>query len=421
MGTVTFSERLLMNKRQFLFASMGLGAYWLPFSTRAQDRWGESRGFPTGWGMPGQQQKWEGYTEYHVGNFSGGIESMLAHQKIRASSQPLLFKDAKRKIKLNFSMDASDFAAKYNRSGLLIARNGEIWHEEYRFKRNAEMRFFGWSMTKSILGLLTGIALEQRKLESVDDRLDKYVPQLGGHSFADITLRNLLNMTSGINICESFCSPNNGFERYGFSQIGYSPRRGEGTDQIKALLDFKWGRSESQGTKFNYTDINPVLVAWVLETVYRQPLALIAEQQLWQPMGAAADATWLTDSKGFTFSGAGVSATLQDWARVGMLVANDGNLNGRKIVPKAWIEDTAKHTDNDQASRFDVARPGRAYKNFFWHHIADGGMLRMAGAYSQNVLIDRKSKTILVQTGVSNEDGADEMMRALFLSACDQS
>ena len=409
-----------MNKRRFIFATLGLGSSFVPFGSWAQDRWGESRGYPTGWGLPGQQQKWEGYAEYHVGNFSGGIESMLAHQKIRASSQPLLLKEAKRKVKLNFFMDASDFAAKYNRSGLLIARNGEIWHEEYRFKRSAEMRFFGWSMTKSIVGLLTGIALAQNKLESVDDRLDKYVPQLAGHTFADITLRNLLNMSSGINICESFCSPNNGFERYGFSQIGYSPRRGEGTDQIKGILDFKWGRSEPQGTKFNYTDINPVLVAWVLETVYQQPLALIAEQQLWQPMGAAADATWLTDAKGFTFSGAGYSATLRDWARVGMLVANEGNLNGRQIVPQSWIEDTATHSDKDQASRFNVARPGRGYKNFFWHHTSDGRMLRMAGAMSQNVLLDRNSKTVLVQTGISNEEGADEMMRALFASACSQ-
>jgi CubicO group peptidase (beta-lactamase class C family) len=410
-----------MNKRQFLLAIFGLGSSCMTTASFAQDRWGESRGFPTGWGLPGQQQKWEGYSEYHVGNFSGGIESMLAHQKIRASTQPLELKEAKRKIRINLFMDASDFAFKYNRSGLLIARKGEIWHEEYRFKRNADMRFFGWSMTKSIVGLLTGIALEQKKIESVDDRLDKYIPQLVGHQFADITLRNLLNMTSGINICEAFCSPSNGFERYGYSQIGYSPRRGEGTDQIKALLDFKWGRSEPQGAKFNYTDINPVMVAWALETVYQQPLALIAEQQLWQPMGAAADATWLTDAKGFTFSGAGFSATLQDWARLGMLVANDGNLNGRQIVPKSWIEDTARHTDKDQASRFNVARPGRAYKNFFWHHTADGGMLRMAGALSQSVLLDRKTKTILVQTGVSDENGADEMMRTLFASACEQS
>jgi Beta-lactamase len=403
-----------MNKRHFLISSIAT----LSTPLWAQDKWGESKGFPTGWGPAGERQKWEGYTEYHVGNFSGGIETMLAYQTIRASSQPSPFKEAKRKVKANFLMDASDYAAKFNRPGLLIARQNEIWHEEYRFKRAAEMRFFGWSMTKSILGILAGIAFDQKKLASLDDRIDKYVPQLQGHVFADITLRNLLNMTSGINICEAFCNPENGFERYGYSQIGYSPRRGQDTDQIKGVLNFKWGRSEPQGEKFNYTEINPLLVAWALESTYQMPLHLIAQNYLWHPMGAAADATWLTDSKGFTFSGAGVSATLQDWARFGMMVANEGNFNGTQIVSKNWIEETSRHGLQDQAARFNAARPGRGYRNFFWHHSADGRALRMAGAQSQNVLIDKQSKTVLVQAGIGPENGADELMFALFASAC---
>ncbi len=403
-----------MKKRHFLISSFAT----MTTPLWAQDKWGESKGFPVGWGPAGELQKWEGYSAYHVGNFSGGIETMLAHQTLRASSQPFQFTEAKRKVKVNFLMDASDYAAKFNRPGLLIARNNEIWHEEYRFKRTAEMRFFGWSMTKSILGLLAGIAFDQKKFESLDDRIDKYVPQLQSHVFADITLRNLLNMTSGINICEAFCSPNNGFERYGFSQIGYSPRRGHGTDQINAILNFKWGRSEPQGEIFNYTEINPLLVAWALESVYQLPLHLIAEKQLWQPMGAATDATWLTDSKGFTFSGAGVSATLKDWARLGMMVANDGRFNGTQIVSKTWFDEISRHSKQDQASRFNVARPGRGYRNFFWHHNADGSVLRMAGAHAQNILIDKKTKTVLVQTGVGPEQGADEIMSALFASAC---
>lgn len=403
-----------MNKRIFLISSLAT----LAKSLWAQDKWGESKGFPSGWGPAGERQKWEGYTEYHVGNFSGGIEAMLAHQTIRASSQPYPFKDAHRKVKANLFMDASGYAAKFNRPGLLIARQNEIWHEEYRFKRSPNMRFFGWSMTKSIVGVLTGIAFDHQKLQSLDDRIDKYVPQLQGHVFADLTLRNLLNMTSGINICEAFCSPENGFERYGYSQIGYSPRRGQDTDQIQGVMNFKWGRSEPQGEKFNYTDINPVLIAWVLESVYQMPLHSIAEKHLWHPMGAASDATWLTDSKGFTFSGAGVSATLQDWARFGMMVANEGFFNGTQIVSKSWIDETSRHSSLDQAARFNTARPGRGYRNFFWHHSADGNVLRMAGAQAQNVLIDKKSKTVLVQAGIGQENGADELMATLFASAC---
>ena len=405
-----------MKKRDFLVGSFATvcSPIW------AQNKWGESSGYPIGWGPDGAQQKWEGYPEYHVGNFSGGIESMLPHRKISANANKSNFVNAKRKIKLNFLMDASDYASRYNRSAILIARNNEIWHEEYRYKRTNDMRFFGWSMTKSILGLLEGIAFDQKKIESLDDRIDKYVPQLIGHPFNDITIRNLLNMSSGIDICESFCSPNNGFERYGYSQIGYSPRRGMDTDQRRGIMTFKWGRNETQGQKFNYTDLNPVLMAWVLVYVYQMPLHQIAEQNLWHPMGASSDATWLTDSRGFAFAGAGFSATLQDWARVGMLVANEGSANGKQIVSKSWIDETSMHGEKDQVSRFNAARPNRGYRNFFWHHTSNGSVLRMAGALSQSILIDKKTKTVLVQTGISDENGGDEMMAALFSSACSE-
>lgn len=407
-----------MKRRVFIASALGPGAVWLPASAWAQDRWGASQGYPSGWGPPGQRQKWEGYTQYHVGNFSGGIESMLAHQRIRAGSTPVALKEARRRIKFGMFLDASDHAARHNLTGLLIARGDEIWHEEYRFQRTPEMRFFGWSMTKSLLGLMVGIAFDRGKLGSLDDRLDTYLPSLAGHAFADLTLRNLLNMTSGIDICEAFCAPNNGFERYGYSQIGYSPHRGQGTDQRQAMLDFKWGRNENQGLRFNYTDVNPTLIGWVLQTVYQQPLAVIAQEQVWQPMGAGADATWLTDATGFAFSGAGVSATLRDWARLGLLVAHEGQFNGKQVVSREWIEETSRHTEKDSAARFNVARPNRAYRNFFWHHSADARMLRMAGAVSQNVLIDKKTRTVLVQTCVGPESGVDESMAALFAAAC---
>ena len=404
-----------MKKRDFLLST----AASLSLPIWAQDIWGEKSGYPTGWGPAGSVQKWEGYPEYHVGNFSGGLEKMFAHQVIKASPSPSGFVEAKRKIKANFFMDAADYADKFNLSGLLIARGNEIWHEQYRFNRTSEMRFFGWSMTKSIVGLLTGIALQEGKFAAVDEPIEKYVKPLQGHPFAGITLRNLLNMTSGIAICEAFCSPGNGFERYGYSQIGYSPRRGEGTDQITGIMRFQWGRNQVQGASFNYTDLCPVLVAWALESVYGQPLCVIAEQKLWQPLGAKNDATWLTDSKGFTFSGAGFSATLRDWARLGLLVAQKGLAHGQQIIPASWLDATSRHDESESAVKFNVARPQRGYKNFFWHHSKDGQMLRMAGNHAQNILMDKKSGTILVQTSTGYANGAEDMMAALFKSACE--
>jgi len=404
-----------MNKRHFLLGSSSS----LALPLWAQDTWGEKSGYPTGWGPVGSFQRWEGYKEYHVGNFSGGLEKMFAHQVLKASPKPSNLVEAKRKVKASFFMDAYDYANTYNLTGLLIARGNEIWHEQYRFNRTAEMRFFGWSMTKSIVGLLTGVALQEGLFTTVDDPIEKYVKPLQGHPFAGITLRNLLNMTSGINICEAYCSPNTGFDRYGYSQIGTSPRRGEGTDLIKGLMQFQWGRNQVQGASFNYTDICPTVVAWALESVYAKPLSALAEQKLWQPLGANADATWLTDSKGFTFGGVGFSATLRDWARLGLLVAQNGYADGQQIVSKTWLDATSLHENSEDAVKFNVARPQRGYKNFFWHHSKDGKMLRMAGNHAQNILIDKKTGTTLVQNSVGYANGAEEMMFALFKSACE--
>lgn len=403
-----------MHKRHFLLGS----AAALTAHSWALNVWGAQPDYPTGWGPAGAVQKWEGYPEFHVGNFSGGLEKMFAHQQIKASPSPSTLIQAPRKIKANFFMDAEDYANKFNRTGLLIARGNQIWHEQYRFNRTADMRFFGWSMTKSVVGLLVGIALDEGRFASVNDPIEKYVASMQGHPFAGITLHNLLNMTSGIDICEAYCSPSTGFERYGYSQIGYSPRRGEGTDQRQGIMQFQWGRNEAQGVRFNYTDLCPVLVAWALESAYQQRLPVIAQEKLWQPMGAQGNATWLTDSKGFAFSGAGFSSTLRDWARLGLLVAQHGAVQGQQIVPADWLETTSRHTASDGAVRFNVARPARGYKNFFWHHSADGQMLRMAGNHAQNILIDQQTGTVLVQTSAGYENGADEMMFALFKAAC---
>lgn len=390
----------------------------LPFGARAADRWGEAAGFPTGWGPPGQRQQWEGYTEYHVGNFSGGLETMFPSKTIKCSGSPAPLVTSTRKIRVSAFFDASDYADRTNASSLLVGRGGEIWHEEYRFRRTADMRLFGWSMTKSVVSLLFGIAFDEHLIEGLDDPVGKYVVDFSGHSLADTTLRNLLNMSSGANICQERCEPKNSFERFEYSQIGYSPNRGRNTDMAKGLLDFSWGRSEPQGTRFNYSEICPQLIAWVLQSVFRMPLYAIAEQYLWEPMGAEADAAWLTDAKGFALAAAGFSATLRDWARLGFLVANDGAAQGRQIVSKSWIDECSRHSDRDQQVRYNVALKGRGYRNFFWHQDAEGRVIRMAGAKGQFVVIDRKTKTVLVRTGVSDENGADEQMMALFDVAC---
>lgn len=89
------------------------------------------------------------------------------------------------------------------------------WREEYRFERTENTRFFGWPMTKSIVGLLVGIAVEQGGIFSIEDRVNKYIPRLVGHPFGEMAFRNFLRIINGICICGSFYVPSNFFERHG--------------------------------------------------------------------------------------------------------------------------------------------------------------------------------------------------------------
>lgn len=205
-----------MNRRLFLRHGLVAVASSLGSAVVAanDDIWGESQGYPTGWGPPGQRQKWEGYTQYHVGNFSGGIESMLPCQFIEPAVVPFQLVSKPRKITYSIFATPTDYTSRYNRSALLIARGDEIWFEQYRFNRHSSMRFFGWSMTKSVLSLLFGIAMDKGLITSLDDPAQKYVKALNVSSLGDTTLRNLLNMSSGADICQDHCSPSNSFERF---------------------------------------------------------------------------------------------------------------------------------------------------------------------------------------------------------------
>ena len=403
-----------MKKRYFLASGLAL-FYGSAFSQTLNQRTNQ---YPIGWATEDLQNELTIPLSHRVGNFSGGIESMFRFNTI---SPTKVFKDP---IPITKSIDSSlitkaqKYALENNRTSLLVAKENQIVYEEYFKDRTWKMRFFGWSMTKSIVGLLVGIALDDGKIKSIDDRLEQYISELKTHDFGSLKLRNLMNMTSGIDICQVWCKPQNEFERFGYSQIGFPGQRGRGTDQVQGILNFKWALNTPQGSKFNYLDINAMLIAWALESAYQMPLHKITEMLLWKPLGARQQATWLTDEKGFTFSGAGFSATAQDWIRLGMMVANGGWFNDRQIVSKKWIDEISSLTELDQASKFNVARPNRAYKNFFWHHSSTGQQLRMAGNFSQNILVDRLTQTVVLETGVSYEGHDIEKLDQVFKYAC---
>ena len=278
-----------------------------------------------------------------------------------------------------------DYLDQWPVSGLLIARQGRVWSDHYRFGRDATMRLTSWSMAKSVTSLLVGIALDQGLIRSLDDLPQDYVPELQGTLHGQIPLRHLLNMSSG-------------------------------TDVNRVVREWR-GKLEAPGVRYNYNELCPLTMGMLLRAVSGGSLAQFAQTQLWQPMGAEADASWLTDALGREYNCVGFAARLRDWARLGQLVAQQGEMGGRQIISKAWLSDCASHGPQDAQVRYGTMRADMGYKNFFWHPRPSGTWLMMNGHHGQRVLVDRASQTVLVQTALSHEGPWQRELFALFEGA----
>lgn len=375
------------------------------------DRWGASDGFPTGWGNP---RGLSPDLRMRVGNYSGGFERMMPSRTVQCAAEYPLRERSRADIGYLWSgsrKGVDDYLAAWPVTGLLVARGGDVWLEQYRYGRTAEMRMSGWSMAKSVTSLLLGIAMDKGLVASLDDVAAKYVPSLAGTLHGETTLRNLVNMSSGAAIVHA----QDNLKIYPAALTGPRPN-------IESTVRGWNDRSEAQGVRFNYNELCPLTVGMVLRAACKTSLSEFAQSALWQPMGAEANATWLTDAGGNEFNCIGFAAGLRDWARLGQLVAQRGEMNGHQIVSRAWMDSYSKWDANERQVRHG-AWPGASgrllngYKAFMWHVKADGSQLVFNGAEAQRIFVDLPTQTVLVQTAVDARGDWQSELYALFQAA----
>lgn len=381
----------------------------------SEDMWGASQSYPTGWGPAGQPESWDAYTQYRVGNYSGGLERVLSFSTIRAAGSPSPLLPSEKKLTYSWKgarLTVADYLDKWPVTGLMIARKGQVWSENYRLGRSASDRFTSWSMAKSVTSLLLGIAMDQGLVKSLDDAAQDYVPSLKGTVHGQAKIRNLINMISGIDVVYDRDTVR--INDAGVRGVEYS--RARGTDAEKLVREWQ-GVAHPPGAFFSYSELSALTIGMVLRTVSNESLAAYAQANLWQPMGAQSDATWLIDSMGKEYNCVGFGACLRDWSRLGQLIAQRGEMQGRQVVSSAWIDAYYTFDPEDESVKFGRVEQGDGYKNFYWHPRPNGAWLMMNGKHGQRVLIDRATQTVLVQAAaVDGLDWKDELF-ALFDSA----
>ena len=410
IATRRAAARTPMKRRQLLQIGLASGvsgaslAGW-PGATAQDDKWGRLRGYPTG--LRGGMER---APEYRVGNYSGGFERIFPHHVIAApAAASTLAASTRGEFSYRwglFGKSPEAYLDRWPATGLLICRDDAIFHESYRFGRTAEMRLTSWSMAKSVTSLLLGICLDRRLIGSYDDLAEKYVPRLRGTLHGGVSLRHLSNMSSGAEVVHARDNP----------QIYGRAFNGVRTSIDATVADWNQ-RREEPGRSFNYNELCPLTLGMVMRAVTGQSLSTFAQEALWQPMGAQADATWTTDSERNEFNCIGFAATLRDWARLGLLVANRGQARGVQVVSEAWIDECTRWSGADAQVRYGRVNRDNGYKAHFWHARPDGSRPFFNGHHGQRVFIDMPSRTVLVQTALDSEGLWEPELHAMLDAA----
>jgi CubicO group peptidase (beta-lactamase class C family) len=266
-------------------------------------------------------------------------------------------------------------------TAFLVLRDDEILVERYGHGGAADRPSTSFSVAKSYLSTLVGIALERGDLGSLDDPVTDHVPELLDRDprFAQVTLRSLLTMSSGLAYEEQ------GLPWSDDSVTYYGP------DLRAVALDAEV--EQPPGERWLYNNYNPLLMGLVLERATGTSVGDYMARHLWQPMGAEADASWSLDSEasGFEKLESGVNAVPRDYARFGYLFAHEGRVDGRQVVPADWVrEATARDTSAD---------PAEHYQYWWWVDSEREGRFYAWGNHGQYVYVDPATDVVVVRLG----------------------
>src|SRR5215470_10266578 len=294
-----------------------------------------------------------------------------------------------------------DYLSRNPTTGLLIARGDTIFVERYQYGRTNRHRFTSFSMAKTVTAMLIGIAIDEGRIRSVDDVSAAYVPALAGTEYGRTSLRHLLQMSSGVRFNEDCRQDSVSSDLLQFILDTYM---GLGPGGVDAVTSFN-ERVRPAGTKFSYSSVETFVLGLVLTSAIGRPIAEYLEQKIWQPIGAEADATWLIDNSGQEVTACCLNAVLRDYARLGLLLAHDGNWRGRQIIPAAWVlEATTVHSDQPHLWP-GTATPNEGYGYQTWILPGERRMFMLWGAQGQRIYVDPGSKLVMVNTAV--QEGFD--------------
>lgn len=304
----------------------------------------------------------------------------------RAGSAPAITYATQQTGSRRFSID--DYLARNPATGLLIAQGDTIHVERYQYGRTDTHRLTSFSMAKTVTALLVGLAVADGAIASIDDPAERYVPALTDSEYGCTPIRHLLTMSSGVRFDEDYSG------RDDVSRLVAAMMFPQSTGGPAAVRQFNQ-RIAPPGQRWSYASAETQVLGLVLRAAIKRPIAEYLSERIWQPIGAESDASWIVDGSGQEATFAYFNATLRDYARLGMLMANDGKVGERQVVPADWLREMTR-------AHFTSTQTGRWFGYGFqtWIFPDNDGSFALLGVRGQAIYVDPARRLVMVHTAV---------------------
>ena len=350
------------------------------------------------------------------------MDALLPSVAIAPSRTPAPYPEALAPQDLMYDFDGkthsvSSFLERTEGTSLLVIKDGDIVQEDYLNGADQSSRHTSWSVAKSFVSTLIGIARDEGLIKSLEDKVSVYLPELEGSAYGAASIKNLLQMSSGVDFTEDYGAAG------GNTVLA--------TSSVQVMLNKAWilglsldgqlagyEKFEEPGTRFYYRSSDTHVLSAIVRRIYDRPFEEILAEKLWQPLGMTSKASWNTATStpvGFCC----LNATTRDYAKLGSLFLNNGNWNSKQIVSKTWVDEATIPSDAHVQPM--NARGNRGYQYQWWVPKDYDGEFFANGIWGQSIWVSRKHNMVIVTTATDPDFRANmsekiAVMRAISTS-----
>ncbi len=284
-----------------------------------------------------------------------------------------------------------EFLIASDTSALLVLKNGEERFENYYITGGRNVQWISWSVAKSFVSALIGIAIEEGFIGSIDDVITQYVPSLKNSAYDGVSIKNILQMSSGARWNEDYSDKNSDIHRLGAVMSGESSLAA-----FMASIE----RDNEPGTVCQYNSADTQALGMLLTKATGRSVSSYMQEKLCEPLGMESRSYWILDHTGMELVLGGLNMSARDFAKIGELYRNRGRLNGKQIVPSAWVAASivpdAPHLESGNVLVGGHVLPlGYGYQ--WWVPPGDRGEFCAIGVYNQFVYVDPPSGVVIVK------------------------